>query len=146
MRSRHLAALAAVVLAACSGDDDGGGGGGTVTAAAVLGGEEIDFAQPCEMPERDADWNVYASGGEPHLGFDLIWDKEAVDGPGTHTISLTAGITLYVELDDTIEGIEMSAGSVTFETHRPEDGVVSGTFDVTVEDAGFAATGSFDCM
>ena len=143
-----MGALLALALAACGGDDGGGGagGGGTVTATAVQGGETIEFAQDCEMPEREDAWNVYASGGDPHLGFDLIWGKDAVSGPGTVEIDLFAEITFYVELDDTIEGIESADGAVTFETYAPEDGAVSGTFDVTVEDRAFEATGAFDCM
>jgi hypothetical protein len=145
--------LGALALAACGGgDDDGGGGGsgGEVTADAVLDGEEIAFAQPCQMPQREDDWNVYASGGDPHLGFDLIWGKEVVDGPGTYEVDTFAGITFYVEVSDPAEpgptDIPSADGSVTFETYAPEDGVVSGSFDVTVDDPPFSATGVFDCM
>src|SRR5690349_14024017 len=141
--------VGAVALAACGGgDDDGSGGGGEVTADAMLDGEAISFAQPCQMPQREEDWNVYASGGDPHLGFDRMRGLEFEDGPSTYEIDTFAGITFYVEVSDPAEpgptDIPSADGTVTFETYAPEDGVVSGHFDVTVDDPPFSATGAFD--
>ena len=145
-----VAATLALALAACGGDDDGPDGGGTVTASGTLNGAPFEFAETCFTPRDDADLDIYASQGDDGYSLEILWDKTAIDGPGTQTLDPFAGIFFYAklgpELEPEIADFYSADGTVTFETYAPEDGVFFGTFDVTVDDPPFAATGAFDCM
>jgi hypothetical protein len=149
MMIRPCLFLGALALAAAcgGGDDDGGGGaGGTVTASGTLDGEPFEFAETCVASERESAYSVYASAGDDEPALEVLWRKTSIDAPGTYTIDLLAGISFYATLGPAIEDTESAEGTVTFETYAPEDGVLSGTFDVTVDDPPFEASGAFDCM
>ena len=141
-----LGALA--LAAACGGDDDGGGGGGggTVTATGTLEGDAWEFSEACFTEEREDAYSVYASQGNDEHALEILWDKTAIEGPGTQTLDPFAGIFFYATLGPAIEDTESADGTVTFDTFMPEDGVLSGSFDITVDDPVFEATGTFDCM
>jgi hypothetical protein len=144
--------LWAPILACACGSS---GGGGVMTATVETGGAEIAFEEGCSMPERDTAYNIYASGGDPHLGFDAIWDKTAITGPGTYPAALFGVVTFYVEHEDPADPSEVAisdgVGTVTFTTYEAEAGHVAGTFEIVVEaddpaDPPFLeATGAFEC-
>ena len=132
------------LLAACGSE----GNPGTMTATVELGGEQVEFERPCTMPHRTDDYNFYARGGSPHLGFEAIWDKAVITEPGAYTVSLTGAFIVYVEHDDKISN---GFGSVTFTTYQPEEDLVAGSFELAVADENpddpslIEASGDFEC-
>jgi hypothetical protein len=122
------------LLAAC-----GGGDSGSFDANVMNEGMASQFAESCKLTESDEYWDIYSKGDD--VSFELKWKKAIITTAGTYTSSgIVSDISLFVLLGTEIKS---GSGSVTFTTYAPPN--VVGTFDLTIPNSTFSATGAFDC-